>query len=231
MTRLALVAFALAGAAAPAAAEQPLVIDPKASELVVLLFKGGIAATLAHDHVIEATQVRGAARFDPDAPEKCALDVTVQTAGLIADRPALREKYGLKGKLSPGDIRTITRNFRAKDQLWVAKYPTITFRSTKVRYVRDGVLRGETWKIYTIEGRLTIRGKTRIVSVRARARQTGEGAARVFRAIGAVKFDQSDFGYRPYSAALGAIRVKDEVELRVSVVARPPKPKPPETED
>jgi hypothetical protein len=45
--------------------------------------------------------------------------------------------------------------------------------------------------------------------------------ARVLRARATLRFLQSSFGYRPYSALFGAIRNKDEVSLDVDLVAKP----------
>ena len=46
-----------------------------------------------------------------------------------------------------------------------------------------------------------------------------EGGA--LRGRATVRLLQSSFGYRPYSALLGAIRNKDEISLDVDLVARP----------
>ena len=98
---------------------------------------------------------------------------------------------------------------RAPDQLDVARYPTIRFASTRVVDEGQGRLR--------VTGRLTLRGVTREVTFPATvALESG-----ALRGRATVTFLQSSFGYRPYSALLGAIRNKDEVTLHVDLVARP----------
>jgi polyisoprenoid-binding protein YceI len=68
-----------------------------------------------------------------------------------------------------------------------------------------------------VTGRLTLRGVTQEVTFPATV--TLESGA--LRGRASLTFLQSSFGYRPYSALLGAIRNRDEVTLHVDLVARP----------
>ncbi|HZN49832.1 MAG TPA: hypothetical protein VFD81_04325, partial [Methylomirabilota bacterium] len=44
-------------------------IDPGQSALVVQIFKDGVAARLAHDHVVRARAFSGTVAYDPQKPD------------------------------------------------------------------------------------------------------------------------------------------------------------------
>lgn len=64
------------GVTRPAAAAEYR-IDTEASELVVRLFRGGIASAFAHDHVIETTSFSGSVAWDPERPGEARVRPTV----------------------------------------------------------------------------------------------------------------------------------------------------------
>ena len=185
-------------------------VDPQRTSLVVRLYREGVGSALAHDHVVEATEVGGTVEYDAARPDAGAIVVEVRTASLRVDDPAARRRLGVAGgELSDSQRADVDRSMRAPDQLDVARYPTIRFASTRVVAEGDGRLR--------VTGRLTLRGVTREVTFPATvALESG-----TLRGQATVTFLQSSFGYRPYSALLGAIRNKDEVTLHVDLVATP----------
>ncbi|MBW2588824.1 MAG: YceI family protein, partial [Deltaproteobacteria bacterium] len=78
--------------------------------------------------------------------------------------------------------------------------PEIRFDSTNV------VERGEG---FAVEGTLQLYGKSRSIQTSVRAAGGRWGAE--------LKLHQPDFGIKPFSAALGALKVKPDVLVRVSV--------------
>lgn len=185
-------------------------VVPDKSELVVRTFKDGLAAKLAHDHVIKAGDVDGEIYFDPEHPEKSRVKVVVRADKLILDNTSMRHRYGVPGFVSEGDLEKIREAMTSKDQLWVEKHKTIEFVSTKVKRNED--------LTYTVTGDFTLRGKTRPVTMTVMIDTFGDG----LRGIGKVRLKQSDFGYEPYEAFLGAVKVKDEVILHVNLIGRKP---------
>lgn len=99
---------------------------------------------------------------------------------------------------SESDKKDIQRN--AAKTLAVQKYPTIRFSSTSVH--RDG-------DRAKIEGDLTLNGVTNTISTEARDDGT--------HWIAEVTLDQTKFGIKPFSAMLGALKVKPEVKVTISV--------------
>jgi len=199
--------------AAPAAAARYELVPAKCS-LVVRLFKDGLGARFAHDHVIRARALAGAVRYDPARPAAAKVSVTVDARRLEADAPALRRRYKLKTMLSPADRREVERKMKAAGQLHVERHRQIRFVSTGVGRAPQGKLR--------IAGKLTLRGVTRKVSLRARVRLVSGG--RILKAAGQLRFRQSAFGYQPYSAGLGLVKVKDRVVLDIYLEARRKQP-------
>ena len=184
-------------------------IDPGQTHLVVRTYKDGVGSALAHDHVVEATEISGTIEYDPARPEASSVVIEARTGSLRVDDPPTRRRFGLAGEPSESDRADIAKAMRAPDQLDVARYPMIRFASTRVVPQGEGRLQ--------ITGKLTIRGATREVTFPATVTLERD----VLRARATLRFLQSSFGYRPYSALLGAIRNKDEVSLDVDLVARP----------
>jgi polyisoprenoid-binding protein YceI len=99
---------------------------------------------------------------------------------------------------SESDRKDIQKN--AAKTLEARKYPTIMFRSTSV--ARDG-------DQAKIEGDLTLHGVTNSISIEARS-QGGHWNAEV-------SLDQRKFDIKPFSAMMGALKVKPEVKVRISI--------------
>ena len=134
-------------------------------------------------------------------------DVTFQVATLslnVGDDDAITADFDAGSlrvtteAISASDRKKIERN--AEDTLGTRKYPTIGFRSTSV--VRDG-------DRARIEGDLTLHGVTNAISVDAR----DDGK----RWHAKIVLDQRKFGIKPFSAMLGALKVKPDVEVDISV--------------
>jgi hypothetical protein len=122
----------------------------------------------------------------------------------IGDGDAIRARLGAgslraTGAVSPSDARDIERH-AARDVLDAARHPSIDFVSSRVS--RDG-------ERARIAGALTLHGVTHELAFDAVA------DASHWRAE--VRLDQRQFAIKPYSAMLGALKVKPEVIVRVAV--------------
>ena len=178
-------------------------LEPKRSSLVAHLLKAGAGSRFAPDHVVEARQVSGVVVVDAASPGRSRISVTVPTRSLRADDPKLRRKYGMKTVLSAKDRRKVEENMRSSGQLHTARYPSITFVSRRVvALVRGG---------YRVYGTLTIRGVSRPVTTTVRASVTGN----TFKGSCQLRVRQSAFGYKPYSAMLGLVSVRDVITINI----------------
>jgi polyisoprenoid-binding protein YceI len=168
-----------------------------------------VAARLAHDHAIEATEVSGRVDYDPATPEATTVTIEAKTASLRVDDPDVRKTLSLVGDPSAKDRAEIEKAMRSSGQLDSNRFPAIRFASSRVVRQQDGRL--------LVTGVLTLRGVSREVALPVEVREQG-GA---YRGRGTVTFRPSLFGIPPYSALLGAIRNKDEVVLHVELWTAP----------
>lgn len=193
----------------PLPRQQKFTLNLEETELVVRTFKRGVAARLAHDHVVRANAFFGEVYFDQDTPEKSYVNVTARADKLVIDNKRARERYGLKGRVTESDKESIRGSMEAEDQLWVERYKFITFKSTKVTQNPD--------LTYRVEGDLTIRGKTQRIAITMHC-DVRYGR---FTGVGKTLLKHSMFGYEPYSAFLGAVANQDRFVLHVRVVGDP----------
>ena len=183
------------------------IIDPARGQLIVQLFKTGVGAVFAHDHVVRATRYSGQIQLDPTVPTAAQISVEVDATALVVDEPGTRQKYNLPPGLSDESRQEIQQTLESEDQLYVQRYPTIRFRSTHITLERKGQ--------YTVTGDLELRGVTQSISLSLQAELRGEE----LHGKGSGRFLQSSFGYQPYRAFWGAVKNQDEVVLRIDIVA------------
>ncbi len=194
-------------------------VDTGRSEFVVRLFRAGVAAALAHDHVIRAADVDGGARLDASDLEGSFIWVEVQAASLKADEPKVRRKYGLAKRISEKDRAKIQATMLSAKQMDVKNYPTISFRSTGITKQADGE--------YLIAGDLTIHGVTESISFPVTVSMPAEEDGGGFHAAVSIDFQQSDYGIEPFSAMFGAVRNKDGASLHADIYLFRRDPVPP----
>ena len=166
-------------------------IGPDNGLLEVHTFREGMAQKVGHDLIM------GVERWE--ATVEVGLDVTLVSVALEADGQSLRVKEGRHGlkPLSDKDLKDIHENIDDK----VLRKQPITFRSGSIARA-DGRL--------TVSGDLTIAGTTRPADFQL-AFEDGN------RITGTLKVTQSDWGIKPYKAMMGALKVRDDVDIVVDV--------------
>ena len=203
--------FAVSGLGAGFGWAGSFTIEPGQSALVVQVFKDGVAARLAHDHVVQARAFSGSVAYDPQKPDASSIQVKVEVGSLVADEPVTRRKLGLAaGDPTAKDRADIEAAMKSEGQLAAERFPSISFASTAIAKQPDGR--------FLVTGRLTIRGVTREVKFPAQIAMDGG----LLRGHAQLTLKQSSFGYQPYSTALGAIKNKDEVVLHIDLAAKAP---------
>jgi polyisoprenoid-binding protein YceI len=112
------------------------------------------------------------------------------------------------------------KHMRSPDFFDVAKFPEMTFKSTKVVYDKD--------KPDKIEGNLTIRGVTKPITLDLdyNGAITDPGGNRVVSFEAEGKIDRKDFGLI-WNKALdkGGVTVGDEIKIEIEGEAKVPSPK------
>jgi polyisoprenoid-binding protein YceI len=119
------------------------------------------------------------------------VDLQVKAAGLRV----------VDAKASEKDRTQIQATMVGPEVLNIAQFPEIRFQSTAARQSGAGV--------WNVTGKLMLHGRTAPVTVEVRE-SNGEFS-------GAARFRQTEFGMTPVSIAGGAVKVKDEVEIRFQI--------------
>ncbi|UPG93983.1 YceI family protein [Luteibacter aegosomatissinici] len=136
-------------------------------------------------------QVDGTLVYDEAAPTKATVEATLPLAGLDTFVPKLDE------------------HLKSADFLDAAKYPTVTFKSTKVAAAGKGKLK--------VTGDLTVHGVTKPVTLDVTLNKVGPNPMMKVQAIGfdaTATIKRSDFGVGAYVP-----NVSDEIKIRITTEA------------
>jgi polyisoprenoid-binding protein YceI len=166
-------------------------LGPDIASLEVRTYREGVAAKAGHDLIIDVTRW--------DATVEVAGEPSAWTIELNADPRSLEVREGLRGvkPLTDKDRVEIRKNI---DEKILGSHP-IRFRSSGVRVAGDG---GRV----TVEGQLSMAGTTRPLTAHLRVE---DGAV-----SGTIPLTQSAWGIRPYRGLMGALKVRDEVEVVIA---------------
>lgn len=166
-------------------------IGPSQGTFLLHTSREGMAKKIGHDLVIEAT--RWSAKIT------VADDIAASSAKVTVDTRSFKVISGEGGAkaLSDKDRKDIEENIDKK-VLNTGKFPEITFTSTKVTGSGDKV---------TVQGDLTIMGTSRPASMDITI--TGN------KASGSMTVTQSNWGIKPFSALMGALKLADTLTITV----------------
>jgi polyisoprenoid-binding protein YceI len=191
-------------ASSPAArAPTTFAIDPGASRVVIHVAKSGLLSFLGHTHEVAAPVAEGTVVVHPD-------DVAQSTVRVEFDAAALR----VTGKGEPaGDVAEVQRTMESERVLDVSRFPHITFASRDVRVIA----RSADHVRLRVTGDLTLHGVTMSEATEVSA----DIAPERLTATGSLRVKQTDFGIEPVTAGAGTVRVKNELDIEFTLVARP----------
>ena len=196
MKRRLLLAIAVVALAGCAAAPPPVARSeaPGGNALRILVFRGGTAARLGHNHVLRAADLR------VDWPEAGPV-LSFRLDALDIDPPALRAALGAAFSSAVDDeARAGTRSNLLK-ALDGAAHPEVVVRT--LRQLGEGDRRA-------VEAEISLHGVTRrqwlVVEVDGK------------RARGEVVIRQSDFGIQPFTVLGGLLAVQDALVVQFELL-------------
>ena len=169
-------------------------LGPDQGRIILRTFRDGLAAQAGHDLTIEATRWSGVLTVNEDL-SRADLDVHIDLGALV-----VRDGTGGVKPLTDRDRREIA--VTARKVLASDRHPDAVFAVAGLEPMAEGD--GE------ISGTLTIRGQAR--PVRVRVSQTGTDRYHVETQV-----IQSEYGIKPYTAFLGALRVRDAIDVAVDL--------------
>ncbi len=167
------------------------IVGPDSGTLRVNTYREGMAQRVGHDLIIDVGQWQAKLEVEEDGSPKA---ITLE-----ADPRSLQVREGQHGvkPLTDKDRAEIRSNIDEK----VLRGQPIAFSSGATE-LADGRL--------TVGGELTISGSTRPSSFELDVAADG-------RVTGLLLVTQSDWGIKPYRAFMGALKVRDTVEVALDV--------------
>jgi polyisoprenoid-binding protein YceI len=164
-------------------------------------------AKLGHNHVVASHHLEGAVYVTED-PLRTRFDLSFPVGELTVDETAMREQAGTDfASAVPQNARDGTRNNLLSEALLdAANYPTIRLRALDVVEAGAG---------YDVAVEIAIKDQVHTVRVPMQVRRD-EGA---LTASGEFPLAQSALGLKPFTAAMGALAVVDEMTVRFEVMA------------
>lgn len=189
----------------------PEPLDLAQSALRILVFRGGAAARLGHNHVLRAGDLTGELVW-PDAPTQAArrwreasLNLSFSLSALLIDPPAERAALGpaFASELGERDREGTRANLlKALD---AEGYPKVRLQTTRIV--------GEGPRL-AVEVAILLHGRVRHQWLAV----TVEGP----QATGQTVIRHSDFGLQPFSVLGGLLAVRDELVVDFSLAAAEP---------
>ena len=199
-----LLAFAVP-AVAPPSAEVTYAVDAARSSVVVHVGRSGVFGFAGHTHTVVAPALQGrVVAVEGDLP-RSAVRLSFATARLAV----------LERGEPAGDAPRVQEVMLGPKVLDAGRFPAITFESTAV----DGTRSSPGAYRLTVRGSLTLHGVARPVTLPLAVEVDADG----LKASGRMTLRQTDYGIDPVSVG-GVVKVKDELVLEYTIVARPAKP-------
>lgn len=204
LTVLAIVA-PLAGQAQDPAAGKEFRVDSDASWLRVLAYPDGPLRRFGHHHVISHHGITGTVMIAPN-PLESTIMLELAVADLEVDDPALRALEGedFKKEIKQKDKDGTRRNMLGERQLQGEQFPTIRIQSQSIEGDMPDV---------NIVATVTIKGMEQTVTFPASIELTDD----TFVARGQLEITHGELGLSPFTAAGGALAVRDLLVLKYEI--------------
>ncbi|MGQ0793276.1 MAG: YceI family protein [Deltaproteobacteria bacterium] len=172
-------------------------LDAKRSRFTVQAFAGGMLSAFGHNPIFKIAEFTGEAGFSADAPEASSIRIVIMTDSLsLADNMSEKDRKDIESSMRTQVIET-------------SRYPEVVFQSVGVTATK--IANG--WYRVIIDGELSLHGVTNKERVDTQMRVLPEG----FRTSGEFMLKQSNYRIKPFSAAMGAVKVKDELKFTFDI--------------
>jgi len=198
---LAVTLFALSSFAVLAQGGGTYAIDSAQSKVEIHVGKEGAFGAFGHDHLVEVRQVSGQAQFDSQKMEQSTVRIHISTKSITVVDPGESEK----------DRKEVQATMEGEKVLDVAKFPEITFTSTRISSTKKSP---DGWEL-SFAGKLNLHGVEKPVTF---AMHVTENADKL-HGQGELSILQTEYGITPVKAGGGTVKVKDKLKITVNIVA------------
>jgi polyisoprenoid-binding protein YceI len=184
-------------------------IDPQASELHILVYRGGKLARLGHNHVVSSKSLSGIAWLHRDDFSSSGFQISMPVHSLIVDDAQARAANGqeFSASVPQKDIEGTRRNLLKPELLDGDRFEHITIVAASVSGTPDHP---------KVIASITIKDVSRQVEIPL----TLDAEDMQLTATGEFEILQTDFGMKPFSVALGALEVQDRLQIRYRINAQ-----------
>jgi len=178
------------------------------SRVEIRVYRDGPMAQFGHDHVITSDALNGAIQLrEPRRDTSFKLELPL--ASLVVDDPAARSAAGpeFAKEVPPADREATRHNMLGTALLDAARQPVLHLTAES--------LEGGPQE-YLAQVRVGLRGEERIIGVPLSVQADGE----TLSVHASFKLRHVDLGLTPFSIALGALRVRDDIGVDCRLEAR-----------
>jgi len=183
-------------------------VDPAASDVNILVYRGGVMARLGHNHVMTAKSLKGAVSLHPDLAQS-SFEIEFPVAELVVDDAQARQAAGAD---FPGEIPQKDRDGTRKNMLRAEVLDAEHFASIQLKSIQ---VAGSLPSAQVVT-RITIKDASRDITVPVNI----VTSANRLTAAGQFDIKQTDFGIKPFSIGLGALEVVDQLTVKFNIVAQ-----------
>lgn len=178
------------------------------SEIRVLIYPAGLLGVFGHSHVISTSDIDGRIVIAED-PAASSVELTVQVESFEVDNDALRIEEGeaFRSKVSDKDKRGTRENMLGKKLLDSPNFGTVTVRSQQWTGTLPDIL---------VTAEFTVRDQTNNLEFPASVTTSDEQVV----VSGSLGVTHRQLGLKPFKAAFGSLRVRDEMEMKFRITAR-----------
>ena len=182
-------------------------IVPNDSWIRVLVYPDGPLRRFGHHHVISHTAIKGTVKVKSDL-SKSSIDLELKVSDFVVDDATLRmlEDGNFQKEVSQKDINGTRENMLGEKLLNVEQFPLIRVSAEKI----DGEIPD-----IKIETAITIKDATYKVVIPANISISDNSLI----ASGKFELNQTEIGLVPFSAAGGALTVRDLLVFKYEIYA------------
>jgi hypothetical protein len=193
-------------------------LDPAQSEVLILVYRDGPMAALGHNHVLSVHELSGEAALPVDStahspgrehPELASFALEFPVAAIAVDEPALRAQQGtgFEGALDAPSIEGTRTHMLGPLLLDASRFERIRLESAALQ------AEGDHWLA-------TLHIVVRDFEAQAQVPIALQVDAGRLLATGEFDLTHAQLGLKPYSVALGALRVAETMHVRYRLLAR-----------
>lgn len=178
------------------------------SEVRVLIYPAGLLSSFGHSHVISTQGVEGRIEIGQD-PANSRVELTIPVESFEVDLETLRLEEGepFENEVPESAKRGTRKNMLGAKLLHSAKFSTIT--------VRSSAWSGQLPDIF-VTADFVVRNQSNRLGFPASVRASNDEIV----VSGSLTVTHGQLGLKPFSAGLGSLRVRDEMELKFRILAK-----------